>query len=63
MIDISFLLLRSAFTTSFTLIESVGKWVNGKWVVSEGQERILHGAVSPTSQKDLERMPETSRLD
>lgn len=63
MIDISFLLLRSAFTTSFTLIESVGKWVNGKWVVSQGQERILYGAVSPTSQKDLERLPETSRLE
>ena len=45
MIDISFLLLRSAFNTSLTLIESVGKWVNGKWVISGGQERILYGAV------------------
>ena len=63
MVDISFLLLRPAFTTSFILVESAGKWVNGKWVVSEGQERILYGAVSPTSQKDLEQIPETSRLE
>ena len=63
MIDLSFLLLRSELTTSFTLIEAVGQWVDRKWVISDGQEVTLQGAVSPTSQNDLDRLPETSRLE
>lgn len=62
MLDISYLLLDSDFTTSFELLERTTQFVDGEYVAGEPTITIMRGTVRPTSDKDLEMLPETDRI-
>lgn len=62
MIDISFLLGDPDFTTSFMLTERNTKFVDGEYIAEEAVTTTLYGTVRPTSEKDLEMLPEGDRI-
>lgn len=62
MLDISFLLLDPDFTTSFQLLEREAVFDGGEFIAGEPIVTTLHGVVRPTSDKDLEMLPEVDRV-
>ena len=63
MLDISFLLEDPDFTTTFELLERSVEFVDGEFVAGEPTVTTLHGTVRPTSDKDLEMLPEGDRVN
>ncbi len=51
----------SNFSTSYKVHRTIGKWVNGRFVL--GDEKILtyYGPVQPADSDDLEQLPEGDR--
>lgn len=62
MLDISFLLNDPEFTTQFQVIQPLGAWQDGEYILSDPAPRIVQGVVRATGKKDLEMLPEADRV-
>ena len=61
MIDISSLLCDPDFCTEYTIIDSTGGFVKGRYIGKQTRE-IVTGVVRPTAGDDLDLLPEADRL-
>ena len=61
MINLSGVVSNSPFAAPYTVLRRRGEWIKGRWEFSEPEILRYHGAVQPTSARELEQLPEGDR--
>jgi hypothetical protein len=58
MIDVSDLIVDPDFAFNFTVIRTTGKWIKGRFVLSQTPQRLrYYGSVQPATPKEIEQLP------
>lgn len=61
MISVAEVVTDPDFASTYQVVRSQGRWIDGVFVLSETETLRFYGVVQPTTPKELEQIPEGER--